>query len=46
MSISNNRNDKIFDYLTQENYDQIVEYLDRPMTSTTLPREKIIVRKL
>ncbi|HAU86361.1 MAG TPA: hypothetical protein DCW90_12955 [Lachnospiraceae bacterium] len=36
----NQQDDTIFNYLTQENYAQIAEYLERPMTATTFPKEK------
>lgn len=40
MTITQNVNPEVYNYLTEENVDQIKNYIDNPMTATTFPDDK------
>lgn len=40
MTISQNVKDEVYDYLTEQNYKDIQEYMDNPMTATTINNGK------
>jgi hypothetical protein len=39
MTITQNVDPETYDYLSKENYDQISEYINAPMTATTFPKD-------
>lgn len=46
MALNVNESDPIFDYLSTENHEAINKYLERPMTATTLPKERGTSKKI
>ena len=39
MTITQNVNPEVYNYLSRENYDQISDYVQAPMTATTFPKD-------
>lgn len=46
MALNASESDPIFDYLSTENQEAINKYLERPMTATTLPKERAASKKI